>query len=97
VGRRLPALNPNQKQNMSDNENEQIAFRNADTLHRRAWIDRALSGVRGRLQPDGEGDPLQLAPPPPVTGAPSAKPAPIYTWCATATTAEAGAVSLPAP
>ena len=40
---------------MSDNENEQIAFRNADTLHRRAWIDRALSGVRGRLQPDGDG------------------------------------------
>lgn len=71
MGRRLPALNPNQKQNMSDNENEQIAFRNADTLRRRAWIDRALSGVRGRLQPDGEGDPLQLAPPPPVTGAPS--------------------------
>jgi hypothetical protein len=68
MGRRFPARYQNQ--NMSDNENEQIAFRNADTLHRRAWIDRALSGVRGRLQPDGEGDPPQLAPPP-VTGAPS--------------------------
>ncbi|MCB1596921.1 MAG: hypothetical protein KDI87_04350 [Gammaproteobacteria bacterium] len=52
---------------MSDKENEQTAFRNADTLHRRAWIDRALSGVRGRLHPDDEGD-LVAAAPPPVTG-----------------------------
>ena len=51
---------------MSDKENEQTAFRNADTLHRRAWIDRALSGVRGRLHPDDEGD-LAAAAPPPVT------------------------------
>lgn len=64
--------------NMSDNDNEQIAFRNADTLHRRAWIDRALAGVRGRLQHDDEGAPAQAAPPP-VTGdstdsAPPARP-----------------------
>lgn len=52
---------------MSDNENEQTAFRNADTLHRRAWIDRAVSGVRGRLNADDEGD-LAAAPPPPVPG-----------------------------
>jgi len=51
---------------MSDNENEQMPFRNADTLHRRAWIDRALSGVRGHLHLDDEGD-LAQAPPPPVT------------------------------
>ena len=58
----FPALHPNQ--NMSDKENEQMTFRNADTLHRRAWIDRALSGVRGRLHPDDEGDLAQLVPPP---------------------------------
>ncbi|MBM4221206.1 MAG: hypothetical protein FJ170_04585 [Gammaproteobacteria bacterium] len=50
---------------MSDNENEQIAFRNADTLDRRAWIDRALSGVRARLHRDDEGDTAQSAPPVP--------------------------------
>lgn len=64
-------MSDNEKnQNMSDNDNEQIAFRNADTLHRRAWIDRALSGVRGRLKPDADADPAQVAPPP-VPGAPS--------------------------
>lgn len=49
---------------MSEKENELTAFRNADTLHRRAWIDRALSGVRGRLQPDDEGDLCQVVQPP---------------------------------
>jgi hypothetical protein len=53
---------------MSDNDNERTAFRNAETLHRRAWIDRALSGVRGHLQLEGEGD-AAPAVPPPVTGA----------------------------
>ena len=53
---------------MSDNENEQIAFRNADTLDRRAWIDRALSGVRRRLQLEGEPDMTQV--PPPAAAAP---------------------------
>lgn len=41
---------------MSDNEKDQPMFRNEDTLHRRAWIDRALSGVRGRLPQDEEGE-----------------------------------------
>jgi len=59
---------------MSDNENEQTAFRNADTLHRRAWIDRALSGVRGRLQPEGDGDPVQVAPQPGTGDTPPARP-----------------------
>ncbi len=59
---------------MSDNENEQTSFRNADTLHRRAWIDRALSGVRGRLHPDDESD-LAAAAPPPVTGPETLPPA----------------------
>lgn len=64
---------------MSDNENEPTAFRNVDTLHRRAWIDRALSGVRGRLQADGlqldgERDPAQVAPPPVTGGPPPARP-----------------------
>lgn len=53
---------------MSDSDNERTAFRNADTLHRRAWIDRALSGVRARLHRDDEGELAQSAPPP-VAGA----------------------------
>jgi hypothetical protein len=64
----IPA--PPQNPNMSDNDNERTAFRNLDTLHRRAWIDRALSGVRARLHRDDEGE---LAPPPP---APVAAPQP---------------------
>ncbi|MEZ5562963.1 MAG: hypothetical protein R3F27_08435 [Gammaproteobacteria bacterium] len=52
---------------MSDNENETTAFRNADTLHRRAWIDRALSGVRGRLHLEDEAE-LAQAVQPPMTG-----------------------------
>ncbi len=36
---------------MSDNERDHPLIRNEDTLRRRAWIDRALAGVRGRLQP----------------------------------------------
>ena len=64
--RRFPARHQNQ--NMSDNENEQIAFRNADTLDRREWIDRALSGVRRRLQLESEPDTAQL--PPPAAAAP---------------------------
>ncbi|MCL4792004.1 MAG: hypothetical protein KJ040_08135 [Gammaproteobacteria bacterium] len=52
---------------MSDNDNETTVFRNADTLHRRAWIDRALSGVRGRLHLEDEGELAQAAQPP-MTG-----------------------------
>jgi hypothetical protein len=49
---------------MSEDDNERTAFRNADTLHRRAWIDRALSGVRARLHRDDEAEPAQAAVPP---------------------------------
>lgn len=49
---------------MSDNDNDQLMIRNQDTLHRRAWIDRALSGVRGRLHAGDEGEPGQVTPPP---------------------------------
>jgi hypothetical protein len=65
--RKLPARYQNQ--NMSDNDNEQIGFRNAETLDRRAWIDRALSGVRRRLQLESEPDTAQG--PPPAAGGPS--------------------------
>ena len=36
---------------MSDNDRDHPLIRNEETLRRRAWIDRALAGVRGRLQP----------------------------------------------
>jgi hypothetical protein len=36
---------------MSDNEHDDPLIRNEDTLRRRAWIDRALASVRGRLKP----------------------------------------------
>lgn len=36
---------------MSDNDHDRPLIRNEDTLRRRAWIDRALAGVRGRLKP----------------------------------------------
>ena len=49
---------------MSDNDNDQLMIRNQDTLHRRAWIDRALSGVRGRLHAHDEGEPGQAVQPP---------------------------------
>jgi len=40
-----------------DDDNECPLIRNEDTLRRRAWINRALAGVRERLKPDelGEG------------------------------------------
>jgi hypothetical protein len=41
---------------MSDDDNECPQIRNEDTLRRRAWIDRALSGVRERLKPDEIGE-----------------------------------------
>jgi hypothetical protein len=42
---------------MSDDDNECPLIRNEDTLQRRAWIDRALSGVRERLmKPDEIGE-----------------------------------------
>jgi hypothetical protein len=36
---------------MSDHEQDPPRFRNEETVRRRAWIDRALAGVRDRLQP----------------------------------------------
>ena len=36
---------------MSDEDRDYPLIRNEETLRRRAWIDRALAGVRGRLTP----------------------------------------------
>ncbi len=38
---------------MSDHDHEtgRPTFRNEETVQRRAWIDRALAGVRERLRP----------------------------------------------
>ncbi len=36
---------------MSDDDKDRPLIRNEDTLIRRAWIDRALAGVRSRLKP----------------------------------------------
>ncbi len=55
---------------MSDKERDYPLIRNEETLRRRAWIDRALAGVRGRLKPDELGDaptaipPVVVEPPP---------------------------------
>ena len=48
---------------MSDDDNECPLIRNEDTLRRRAWINRALAGVRDRLKPDELGDSPQPAQP----------------------------------
>jgi hypothetical protein len=50
---------------MSDNDRDSPLIRNEETLRRRAWIDRALAGVRGRLKPAELGE----APVPPVASA----------------------------
>ena len=48
---------------MSDKDRDYPLIRNEDTLRRRAWIDRALAGVRGRLKPAELGEaPLALEP-----------------------------------
>ncbi len=36
---------------MSDKDRDYPLIRNEDTLRRRAWIDRALAGVRARMKP----------------------------------------------
>jgi hypothetical protein len=41
---------------MSEQDKDQPLFRNEDTLRRRAWIDRALAGVRQRLKPSEHGE-----------------------------------------
>jgi hypothetical protein len=52
---------------MSDDDRDRPLIRNEDTLHRRAWIDLALAGVRGRLRPAELGE----GPPPPPETAPT--------------------------
>ena len=63
---------------MSDDDQDRPLIRNEDTLVRRAWIDRALAGVRGRLKPDELGE------------APTALPEPAPAEPGEAGTAEAG-------
>lgn len=46
---------------MSDEDRDYPLIRNEDTLQRRAWIDRALAGVRGRLKPDELGGEVPMA------------------------------------
>lgn len=64
----------------SDDEHDRPLIRNEDTLRRRAWIDRALAGVRDRLKADDSTDasvpaqPIVLADPALV--APAEAPAP---------------------
>mgnify|MGYP003562809280 CR=1 FL=1 len=56
---------------MSDDDRDRPLIRNEDTLRRRAWIDLALAGVRGRLRP------AELGEAPETTGAaPAASAAP---------------------
>jgi hypothetical protein len=55
---------------MLDDDNDGPLIRNEDTLRRRAWIDRALAGVRDRLKPDEIGEmPLSARPAIPVVPA----------------------------
>ena len=58
---------------MSDDDNDDPLIRNEETLRRRAWIDRALAGVRDRLKPDEIGEtPVSAQPAAPVVPAVSA-------------------------
>ena len=58
---------------MSDDDNDCPLIRNEDTLRRRAWIDRALAGVRDRLKPDEIGEkPVSAQPAVPVVSVISA-------------------------
>ncbi|MDP2324628.1 MAG: hypothetical protein Q8N51_11425, partial [Gammaproteobacteria bacterium] len=61
---------------MSDDDNDRPLIRNEDTLRRRAWIDRALAGVRDRLKPDEMGEmPVSGQPAVPVVPVVAANPA----------------------
>lgn len=64
----------------SDDEHDRPLIRNEDTLRRRAWIDRALAGVRDRLKADDSADayvPAQpVMPVDPAFVAPAEEPAP---------------------
>jgi hypothetical protein len=57
---------------MSDDDRDRPLIRNEDTLRRRAWIDLALAGVRGRLRPAELGEGSQ--PPPDPAPADTAEP-----------------------
>ena len=59
---------------MSDDDRDRHPIRNEDTLRRRAWIDRALAGVRGRLKPDEMGE----GPAAPPGAAPEPQPPRLY-------------------
>jgi hypothetical protein len=59
-----------------DDDNECPLIRNEDTLRRRAWIDRALSGVRARLKPDELGE-LPVAAQPAVSVQPGLPVSPV--------------------
>jgi len=52
---------------MSDEDRDYPLIRNEETLRRRAWIDRALAGVRGRLTP------AELGEAPPAISSPAAE------------------------
>lgn len=63
---------------MTDQDDDQPLIRNEDTLHRRAWIDRALAGVRQRLvpaDPPGEAAAAPVAAPPAAQAPEAATPA----------------------
>ena len=47
---------------MSDKDRDYPLIRNEETLLRRAWIDRALAGVRGRLKPAELGEAPTVTP-----------------------------------
>ena len=49
---------------MSEDDDKHPMIRNEDTLNRRAWIDRALAGVRGRLKPAELGEGANVTPAP---------------------------------
>lgn len=60
---------------MSDDDHDRPLIRNEDTLRRRAWIDRALAGVRDCLKPDEIGErPVSVQPAVPVVPVVSADP-----------------------
>ena len=60
---------------MSDDDHDRPLIRNEDTLLRRAWIDRALAGVRSRLKPDELGEALEAKDPAPAEPPAAAEPA----------------------
>jgi len=61
---------------MTDHDDDQPLIRNEDTLRRRAWIDRALAGVRQRLLP---ADPAGEQPAAPPAAGVAGAPAPVAT------------------